>query len=134
MSLAAQLRELFDGVSELTAQHIQLAKLELADDARFIGIRVGVIAALAPSILVGYGFVCVAGALALSRVMATDLAFLVVGAVNLAGGITGVAIAARQLGSRKVLGTTALELETTRAMVFHRKGGTAEPRGREGTA
>lgn len=134
MSLGAQLRELFDGLSELTAQHIQLAKLELKHDARFIGIRVGVIAALAPLILVGYGFLCVAGALALSRVMATDLAFLVVGAVNLVGGLAGVAIAARQLGGKKVLGATALELETTRSVVLHRHDDPEGPRGREGTA
>lgn len=134
MSLGAQLRELFDGLSELTAQHIQLAKLELKDDARFIGIRVGVIAALAPLILVGYGFLCVAGALALSRTMATDLAFLVVGAVNLVGGLAGVAIAAKQLGGKKVMGATTLELETTRSVVLHRRDGTEGPRGREGTA
>lgn len=134
MSLGAQLRELFDGLSELTAQHIQLAKLELKDDARFIGIRVGVIAALAPLILVGYGFLCVAGALALSRVMATDLAFLIVGAVNLVGGLAGVAIAAKQLGGRKVMDATTLEIETTRSVVLHRRDDTEGPRGREGAA
>lgn len=133
MSLGAQLRELFDGLSELTAQHIQLAKLELKDDARFIGIRVGVIAALAPLILVGYGFLCVAGALALARVLATDLAFLLVGAVNLVGGLAGIAIAAKQLGGRKVMDATALELETTREVVLHRRDETEGPRGREGT-
>lgn len=134
MSLGAQLRELFDGLSELTAQHIQLAKLELKDDARFIGIRVGVIAALAPLILVGYGFLCVAGALALSRVMATDLAFLIVGAVNLVGGLAGVAIAAKQLGGKKVMDATTLEIETTRSVVLHRRDDTEGPRGREGAA
>lgn len=130
MSLGAQLRELFDGLSELTAQHVQLAKLELKDDARFIGARVGVIAALAPLILVGYGFLCVAAALALGRVMASDLAFLVVGAVNLLGGVAGVAVAARQLGGRKVMGATVTEIETTSAVVLHRHDATEGPRGR----
>jgi hypothetical protein len=117
MSLSVQIRELVDGLSDLMAQHIRLAKVELKDDARFIGIRVGVIAALAPLILVGYGFLCAAAAMALSRVMATDLALLLVGGVNLLGGIAGIAIAGQQLGKRKVMEASMAELEATRALV-----------------
>ena len=89
MALANQLRELVDAFSELVAQHLRLARMELAADARFVGLRVGVIAALAPLILVGYGFLCVALALTLRRVMAADLAFLIVGVLNLLIGGVG---------------------------------------------
>jgi hypothetical protein len=132
MSLGAQLRELFEGLSELAAQHVELAKLELRSDARFIGARVGVIAALAPLILVGYGCLCAAAALALARVLAVDLAFLVVGVVNLLAGVVGIAIAARQLGERRVLSASAEELEASRAAVLRRVP--ASPTGSAGEA
>ncbi|GMU62827.1 MAG: hypothetical protein AMXMBFR34_45900 [Myxococcaceae bacterium] len=134
MSLGAQLRELFDGLGELTAQHIRLAKLELKEDARFVGARVAVIAALAPLVLVGYGFLCVAGALALARVMATDLAFLIVGGLNLLGAILGIAVAGKQLGGRKLFTASVTELEATRAVVLHRHDGTEGGAPKEGAA
>lgn len=121
MALGTQLREVVDGFSELTAQHIRLARVELAEDARFVGIRVGVIAALAPLILVGYGFLCVALALALRRVMSADLAFLLVGLVNLVGGIAGIVVAAKQLGEKKVMNETLTELEASTSIVLRKE-------------
>lgn len=118
MALGNQIRELVDAFAELVAQHVRLARMELAEDARFVGIRVGVIAALAPLILVGYGFLCVALALALHRVMEADFAFLIVGGVNLVGGVAGIAVAGRQLGTRKVLESTVVSFEKTSAVVL----------------
>ena len=118
MALANQLRELVDAFSELVAQHLRLARMELEVDARFIGLRVGVIAALAPLILVGYGFLCVALALTLRRVMAADLAFLIVGVLNLLLGGVGIAVVGRQLGGRKVMSATVAELDTSTSLVL----------------
>jgi hypothetical protein len=123
MALGSQLRDVVDGFSELTAHHIRLARVELAQDARFIGVRVGLIAALAPLILVGYGFLCVALALVLRRVMSADLAFALVGLVNLIGGISGIAVAARQLNEKKVMHETLSELEETSSLVVRREEG-----------
>lgn len=120
MALSTQIRELVDAFSELVAQHVRLAKMELADDARFVGTRVGLIAVLAPLILVGYGFLCGGLALALSAVMPTALAFVVVGLLNLAAGGVGVALAAKQLSERKLMPTTFTELESTRLVVSSR--------------
>ncbi len=117
MALGAQLRDLVDSFSELTAQHIRLARVELADDAKFIGIRVGVIAALAPLILVGYGFLCVALAFALQRVIAPDLSYLLVGLLNLAVGAVGISRAVKQLQSRPLLDETMTELDATSTLV-----------------
>jgi uncharacterized membrane protein YqjE len=117
MALLAQMRELVDSVSELTAQHVRLARLEFSEDARYVGVRVGVIAALAPLVLVGYGFLCIALALALKRVMAADLAFLIVGLVNLVPGAIGIGFVAQQLQGRKVMDATLTELEATTAVV-----------------
>lgn len=123
MALGAQLREVIDGFSELTAQHLRLARVELAEDARFVGVRVGVIAALAPLILVGYGFLCVALALALRRVMSPELAFFLVGLVNMIGGGVGIALAAKQLSTKKVMNETMTELEASTAIVLKREEG-----------
>ena len=124
MALGTQLRDVVDGFSELTAQHIRLARIELAEDARFIGVRVGVIAGLAPLILVGYGFLCVSLALVLRRVMPADLAFLLVGLVNLIAGVAGIAVAAKQLNAKKVMHETLTELEETSSIVLRQEGET----------
>lgn len=120
MALGTQVRELVDAFSELVAQHVRLARMELAEDARFVGIRVGLIAAFAPLLLVGYGFLCVALALALRRVMADELAFLLVGVLNLIIGGAGIAMAGRQLSERKVMTATIVELESSTAVVLPR--------------
>jgi len=118
MAVFPQIREVVESVSELTAQHVRLARLELEEDARFIGLRVGVIAALAPLILVGYGFLCIALALALRRIMAIDLAFLAVGLANLVGGVAGIARVARQLRGRQVMDASLTELKTTSTAIL----------------
>jgi hypothetical protein len=118
MAVLTQIRAIIEGVSELVGQHVRLAKLELKEDARFIGLRIGLIAALAPLLLVGYGFLCVAVALALRRVMADDLAFLLVGAVNLLGGLLGIAVVVRQLQGRQVLSASLSQLRTTSTAVL----------------
>lgn len=124
MALGTQLRELVDAFSELVAQHVRLARMELSADAKFVGIRVGLIAAFAPLILVGYGFLCVALALALRRWMEADLAFLAVGFLNLIIGGVGIAVVARQLGGRKVLNATVNELDTSTALLLPKEAET----------
>jgi uncharacterized membrane protein YqjE len=119
MALGTQVRELVDAFSELVAQHVRLARMELSQDARFVGIRVGLIAAFAPLILVGYGFLCVALALALRHLMADELAFLLVGVLNLLIGGIGIAVVGRQLSERKVMNATMVELESSSSIVMH---------------
>ena len=118
MAQVNPLRELVDAFSDLVAQHVRLARLEVKEDARFIGVRVGVIAAFTPLILVGYSFVCIALALSLRRFVGEAWAFMLVGLVNLAVSGIGIAIAANQLSKRKMMNATVLELETSRAMVL----------------
>lgn len=121
MSLSADIRGLVAALSELIAEHVRLAKLELKEDARYVGVRVGLIAALAPLILVGWGFLCAALAMTLTRVMAADLALLIVGALNLAIGLGGIAIAGSQLGKLKAMAATQVEFEATREIIVHRQ-------------
>ncbi len=118
MALASQLRDLVElHLVTLTAQHVRLARVELAADAKFVGTRIGVIAALAPLVLVGYGFLCVALAYALQRVVAPDLAFLIVGLLNLLGGVIGILLAVKQLQGARFSEQSLTELEATSALV-----------------
>jgi len=117
MALGNQLRDLVDSFSELVAQHVRLARVELADDAKYIGVRVGVIALLAPLILVGYGSLCVALAFALQRVMPFDVAFLLVGLLNLAIGAVGILKAVKQLQARPVLEESMTQLDASSTLI-----------------
>lgn len=121
MALGAQLRELVDAFSDLVAQHVRLARLELAQDARFIGVRVGVIALLAPLFLVGWGFLCVALALAIHRSLSADLSFLIVGLLNLVLGGVGIGLAAKSLSTHKVMDASLSELESSTAIIRKEK-------------
>ncbi|MDP1824815.1 MAG: phage holin family protein [Archangium sp.] len=118
MALGNQLRELVDAFSELVAHHVRLARMELKEDARFIGVRVGLIAALAPLILVGYCFLCIALALTLRRWMGEELAFMTVGLLNLLIGGVGLAVVGKQLSGHKVMDATVVELASSTALVL----------------
>jgi uncharacterized membrane protein YqjE len=121
MALGAQLRELVDSFSDLVAQHVRLARLELAQDARFIGVRVGFIALLAPLFLVGWGFLCVALALAIHRSLSADVAFLIVGLLNLVLGGVGIGFAAKSLAGHKVMDASLHELESSTSIIRKEK-------------
>ncbi len=117
MSMTAALRELTEAFSALVSQHLAVARLELEEDAKYVGARVGLIAGLAPLILVGYGFVCAALAMALALVMPMPVAVLLVGVLNIAAGAWGIRAAVQQLQARRVMTETVVGAEATVAMV-----------------
>jgi uncharacterized membrane protein YqjE len=123
MVLGTQLREVIDAFGELMAEHVRLARVELAQDARFVGVRVGVIAALAPLIVVGYGLLCVALALALRRVFDADAAFALVGVLNLAIGLGGIAWAGKRLGAKRLMQSTIGEFKASTSVLAPRERG-----------
>lgn len=106
------LGQLAGDLGHLVAQHVALAKLELAESARRAGIGVAQIAACAPLVLVGYAFLNAALALALGRWMPVAGAVALVGVLNVAGGVVGVLTAARRF-RRPVLDDSVSELERT---------------------
>jgi hypothetical protein len=127
MSALENLSALITGAARLTEEHLKLARLELKADAREIGTRIGVIVALLPLVLVGYGFLCVGRALYLARTMGMEAAFTLVGGVNLLGALAGFLVAAQKLKSQLVLGATVAEIEATTVAV---RGG-SRPEGGE---
>lgn len=108
--LTSLVSRLADGLTKLVSQHLTLAKLELAEDAKTIGREAGMIAAFVPFILIGYALLCVALSLLLGRWLGAAGGFAVVGAVHLIAGAIGAFTAIRRLQSRKVLDETVTEL------------------------
>jgi hypothetical protein len=113
MAALDNLSALIGGMSRLVEEHLKLARLELKTDAREIGTRLGAIAVLMPLLVVGYGFLCAALAIYLSRQMAIEVAVALVGVLNLAAAGVGIYVAAQQLKGRSVLGTSLAELEAS---------------------
>jgi hypothetical protein len=122
MVAAEHLRNLVASFQDLLEGHIRLFKIELAEDARVVGIQVAKIAAFVPLILTGYGFVCAATALFLRRFLPFDVSLLIVGLVNLAVGAGGIALAALKLRGRQVLLGSTQELLTSRAVLMETAG------------
>jgi hypothetical protein len=110
-SIAAQVSRIADGVSKLVSQHIALAKLELAEDAKAVGISVGLIAGLAPFILVGYLFLCGAAAVGMSAKLGLSWSLAIVGGVNALGGLAGILVAVQKLRTRHMFGGTIQEVQ-----------------------
>ena len=61
--IAGTLSNLAEGMSNLVAQHLQLARLEVAADAKAIGVELAKIVIYLPFVLVGYAVLCFAAAM-----------------------------------------------------------------------
>lgn len=115
--------KLADGLGKLVTDHITLAKLELSEDARAVGGEVARIAVFVPFVLVGYGLVCAAIALALAPFIGYALAFAAVGLLNVIGGGVGLVSAARRLKARSMLDETFSEVSQTTAVLAQSASG-----------
>ena len=99
-------KETADGLGRLVADHIKLARTELVADAKSYGRDAAVLAAALFVLALGYGLACVAGALALGRLIGGPLAFAAVAALHLLLGAGGAFAAVRALrGTRPMAGT-----------------------------
>jgi uncharacterized membrane protein YqjE len=106
-----------DGFSRLVSQHITLARMELAEDAKAMGLDVARIAVFVPFVLVGYFFVCGALAAALAPWLGLAGALAVVGALNLVGGGVGIWRAVSRLKARQVMDNSSEELSKSVAVL-----------------
>jgi uncharacterized membrane protein YqjE len=117
--ITALVGRMADGFSRLVTQHLQLARLELAEDVKATGLDVAMIAAFVPFILVGYAFVCGALAAVLSTWLGWAGALGGVGLLNLAGGAGGAFWAVKRLQSRRVMDDSSSELARSMAALTH---------------
>ncbi|WIG96379.1 phage holin family protein [Myxococcus sp. SDU36] len=108
--IAALVGRMADGFSRLVTQHLQLARMELAEDVKATGLDVAMIVAFVPFILVGYGFVCAAMAAWLSTWLGWPGALVGIGLLNLVGGVGGAMWAVNRLKARRMMDDTSQEL------------------------
>ncbi len=79
---------LVDGLGELLAQHVALARVEVGEEVQSVARVAGTVALVTPLLVVGYALLCLALAFALSPLVGLAVALALVGAANLlAGGI-----------------------------------------------
>jgi uncharacterized membrane protein len=108
--IVALIKETADGFGQLIADHIKLARLELVVDLKTQGRRVAAMALIIPLIFLGYGLICVALSLVLSRSMGLPAALFLVGGVHVAAGAIGVAIAVAKLKRANIMQESASEV------------------------
>ncbi len=115
--ISALVGRMADGFSRLVSQHLTLARMELAEDAKAMGMDVARIAVFVPFVLVGYLFVCGALAAAIAPWLGYAGALAVVGALNLVGGAVGILRAVSRLKARQVMDNTSQELSKSVAVL-----------------
>ena len=69
------MKEAAGGLGQLVADHIRLARIEMTADAKSYVRDIGMLAIGGFILAVGYGLACIAGGLALARVIGAPLAF-----------------------------------------------------------
>lgn len=112
--LAAQLNQIFDGLTRLITQHLDLARLELAEEAKTVGGNLARVAAFVPLVLVGYLFLCAALAIWIGAWLTPAAGWAIVGGVNLVAGAVGVWVSVRSLNGRPpMLAATRDELRAS---------------------
>jgi uncharacterized membrane protein YqjE len=81
--------KLVDGLGQLIAQHVTLARIELGEEARTVSRSLGTLALFTPLLVVGYAMLCFGVAFALVPLLSLSGAVLLVGAVNVVAGGLG---------------------------------------------
>jgi hypothetical protein len=115
--IVSLVKETADGLSRLVADHIRLARTEMVADLKSYARGLGVTAAAAALLGLGYGLGCVAGALALATVVGGPLAFAAVAGFHLLVGGIALAVGLRRLRAERPLQETAAEVSRTVAVL-----------------
>ncbi len=80
---------LVDGLGQLIAQHVTLARIELGEEARSVSRTLGTMALFTPLVVVGYAMLCFGVAFAMVPLLSMTGAVLLVGGANLVAGGVG---------------------------------------------
>lgn len=107
--IPALVTKLADGLGKLVTEHITLARLELAEDAKSVGGEVAKMAVFVPFVLVGYAFICGAIAVLLAPLITLAGSLALVGLLNAGGGAYGLYRAAKKLKTTRVMDNTLQE-------------------------
>jgi hypothetical protein len=105
--VGALLRETADGLGQLVADHIRLARLELTADARSYGQGAATLLIAGAVLTLGYAFAWLAVALALARLWGGPIAFGAVAALHLAAGAIAVSTAVKRMRRTRLMRESA---------------------------
>jgi uncharacterized membrane protein YqjE len=108
--ISALVGRMADSFSRLVSQHITLARLELAEDAKAMGLGVARIVAFVPFLLVGYLFLCGALSVVLATWIGYAGAMALVGGLNVVAGGLGIWRAVSNLQGRQMMDDSSQEL------------------------
>jgi putative superfamily III holin-X len=106
----ALVRQTADGIGQLIADHIKLARVEIVSDAKVWGRGAAVMAIGIGFVALGYALGMIAGALALSRLWGGPLAFLAVAGLNLLAGGIGLGVALSRIRQVRLMRETTDEV------------------------
>jgi len=107
--IVSRLKETADGLGQLVADHVKLARIELVAEARSYGQGLAVLAVAAILLVLGYGFAWTAAALALARLVGAPLAFVIVAAPHLVAGVIGCVSAVGKIRRTQILPESGME-------------------------
>jgi hypothetical protein len=105
-------RDTVDGLRTLIADHIKLARVELATDLKSYGRSVAALAGAGGVLAVGYVFAWIAAALGLARVIGAPLAFVAVAGLHLVVGAVAIAWAIAKMRRTRLMNDTVVETKT----------------------
>jgi uncharacterized membrane protein YqjE len=107
---------LVDGLGQLLAQHVALARLELSEEAHSLTRALGTLALFTPLLVVGYAMLCFGLAFALARWLSVPGAVLLVGVANLVVGGAGLWTVRKAFRRPMLQDTTAAVRESAHAL------------------
>jgi hypothetical protein len=116
------LAEAVDSLGELVADHLRLARVELAADVRIYAAATGSVVVAVLLLTVGYVLATVAGALALAGLVGMPAAFGLVAGFQILVGALCVGAAARRVRRTKVLRETVDEARRSVRALAHPAG------------
>jgi hypothetical protein len=103
-------KEAASDFGQLVADHIRLARVEMTADAKSYARDVAMLLVGAFILAAGYGLACIAGGLALARVMGGPLAFASLAFLHLLVGGIALALMVRKMKRLQLMQETKLEV------------------------
>ncbi len=100
-----------DGLEHLVSDHLTLARLELAEDARIMGARALRVGIFVPIAIVGFALTCAALAVFLAPVLGLGWSLLAVGALWMAVSAVGITWVLARLKRHDLMNDSERELK-----------------------
>jgi len=107
------LRQTVEGLGDLVADHVKLARVELEVDARQYGAGVAVLLIAVLVVTIGYVFAWIAAAIALARLWGAPAAFGAIAALHLVVGVIAVVWARGRMKRTTIMQGTASEVRSS---------------------